>query len=219
MFLILSEHAMPRLAGASRTSKSILNHPCYESNCLCARIKAREAMRRRHCARGTFGKHEKNVRMEGEYAAHAGGSSGALSCSRRENQLRSFVPARESLIRRKGRSALHRQGSSQEHGREHLSIVVDVPWKVNAARYHASRFNEPVSFVSYPFAQAHDPQRTFSRTFELDSINRHILFCDGMVHVSTVIGGERYEFAFVTKFNYYSLSYAYWDWDCNPISS
>ena len=43
------------------------------------------------------------------------------------------------------------------HGREHLSIVVDVPWKVNAARYHASRFNEPVSFLSYPLAQAHDP--------------------------------------------------------------
>ena len=181
-------HGWPEHHERDAPSKSILNHPCYESNCLCARIKAREGgiVLEEHLKSTA-----KNVRMGREYAPHAGESSGisaALSCSRRENQLRSFIPARESLIHRKGRSVLHRQGSSQTWKGTPINRY---RCSVEGERGSLSRFEiqrtRLVRLESRILSRRSMIQRTFSRTFELDSINRHILPCDGMAHVSIIV--------------------------------
>lgn len=141
-------HGWPEHHERDAPSKSILNHPCYESNCLCARIKAREGgiVLEEHLKSTA-----KNVRMGREYAPHAGESSGISAAHYLvlEEKI-SFVPSflRENHLSTVKGDLFCIDKVPARHGREHLSIVIDVPWKANAARYHASRFNEPVSFVS-----------------------------------------------------------------------
>lgn len=71
---------------------------------------------------------------------------------------------------------------------------------MNAARYHASRFNEPVSFVSYPFAQAHDPAHFLTTNFPA-RLDRPVYIYYPVMEWFTfpTSGGKRREFPFVKK--------------------